>query len=268
MSFRPCIDIHNGKVKQVVGSSIRDDGDSAIDNYVSDKGADYYAEMYKADNLKGGHIIMLNKAGTDYYEMDKAQVKLALKAFPYGMQVGGGINDSNALEFLEMGASHVIVTSYVFKDGRIDYDNLKKISSVTGKDRLVLDLSCKRVGDDYYIVTDRWQKLTNEKLSHELINNLYKYCDEFLIHAVDVEGKNNGIEKDVIEIIRNEVENNKNIHFTYAGGIRSMEDVEFIVNKGKGLIGFTIGSALDIFGGSINYKKVLDFLKNYDIIVT
>ena len=214
MEFRPCIDIHNGSVKQIVGSSLKDTGSTAVDNFVSMADAAYYASMYKQDGLKGGHIIILNPSGSPYYEADMAQAAKALEAFNGGMQAGGGITSGNAVQFLDMGASHVIVTSYVFRDGIIDYARLKELSAITGKKRLVLDLSCRYTDNGYYIVTDRWQKTTKEKLNGSLLKKLGAYCDEFLVHAVDVEGRASGIEKDVIKIIAgcsNKV--------TYAGGI-------------------------------------------------
>lgn len=160
MKFRPCIDIHNGSVKQIVGGSLKDDGSQAEDNFVSLQDASYYAGMYKRDGLKGGHVIILNPPGSQYYNADIAQAEKALGTFRNGMQAGGGVNIDNAKMYLDMGASHVIVTSYVFGDGIIDYSRLKKISALTGREKLVLDLSCRYAGDNYYIVTDRWQKIT------------------------------------------------------------------------------------------------------------
>ena len=254
MEFRPCIDIHNGSVKQIVGSSLKDTGSTAVDNFVSMADAAYYASMYKQDGLKGGHIIILNPPGSPYYEADMAQAAKALEAFNGGMQAGGGITSGNAVQFLDMGASHVIVTSYVFRDGIIDYARLKELSAITGKKRLVLDLSCRYTDNGYYIVTDRWQKTTKEKLNGSLLKKLGAYCDEFLVHAVDVEGRASGIEKDVIKIIAgcsNKV--------TYAGGIHSLEDITYIEKHGSGNVNFTVGRALDLFGGSIPYN----ILKKY-----
>lgn len=256
MKFRPCIDIHNGSVKQIVGSSLKDNGSQAEDNFVSLKDAAYYAEMYKRDGFTGGHVIILNPPGSQYYNADIAQAGKALGTFRNGMQAGGGVNIDNAKMYLDMGASHVIVTSYVFRDGIIDYARLKELSAVTGKERLVLDLSCRYTDNGYYIVTDRWQKTTKEKLDKNLLYKLGKYCDEFLVHAVDVEGKASGIEKEVISILADC--NNK---VTYAGGIHSIEDISYIERHGKGNVNFTIGSALDLFGGSIPYNS----LKKYAI---
>ncbi len=253
MKFRPCIDIHNGKVKQIVGGSLMDQGDFAEDNFVSEKEGDYYAALYKNAGLVGGHIILLNPVGSQYYEEDVRQACLALAAYPGGLQIGGGMNVDNATFFLEKGASHIIVTSYVFKDGKINYENLEKISAVTGREHLVLDLSCRKKGEDYYVVTDRWQKFTEEKLDLALLEKLAGYCDEFLIHAVDVEGKANGIEEDIAKLI-GEWDKTK---ITYAGGVGSMEDIRTLKTLSKNKADVTIGSALDLFGGKLVFDEVL-----------
>ena len=185
MKFRPCIDIHNGKVKQIVGGSLLDEGNQAIDNYVSEQDASFYGELYRESNLKGGHIIILNPVGSEYYEEDVRQAQLALQTFPGGLQIGGGITADNAKSFLEKGATHVIVTSYVFKNGEIQMERLHKLVEAVGKEHLVLDLSCRKKDGKYYIVTDRWQKFTNVVVTHEILDMLSQYCDEFLIHAVD-----------------------------------------------------------------------------------
>ncbi len=252
MKFRPCIDIHNGKVKQVVGSTIKDEGDSAKENFISEKNADYYADLYKAHNLSGGHIILLNHKDSEYYEATKAQALSALNAYKGGMQIGGGINADNAKEFLDAGASHVIVTSYVFSDGRLNYNNLERIYKTVGKERLVLDLSCRKKNDMYYIVTDRWQKFTDEIVNEELMHKLAGYCDEFLIHAVDVEGKNNGVERELVKILGHFDE----IPITYAGGVKSLEDIEILNEYSDGRLDFTIGSSLDLFGGRISFEEI------------
>ena len=193
MQYRPCIDIHDGHVKQIVGSTLSDEGE-VRENFVSEKGAEYYAGLYKELGLKGGHIIILNKVGTPGYEASKEEAVKALKAYPGGLQIGGGIDADNAAAFIDAGASHVIVTSYVFKDGLINYDNLKKLVEAVGREKIVLDLSCKRTELGYVIATDRWQKMTHIAITEALLEELGAYCDEFLIHAVDVEGKAEGIE--------------------------------------------------------------------------
>lgn len=254
MRFRPCIDIHNGQVKQIVGGSLSDLNSHAEENFVSEQDAGFYASLYKRNNLKGGHIILLNPCGTDYYDMDCVQAKLALREFPGGLQLGGGITDQNAKLFLEQGASHVIVTSYVFKDGKIQYDNLNKLVNVTGKDKLVLDLSCRKRDGKYYIVTDRWQKFTDVTITKETLEELSNYCDEFLIHAVDVEGKASGIEKELVTLLGEW----HGIPITYAGGVGSFEDLYALHSLGKNKLDVTIGSALDLFGGSMEFSKVLE----------
>lgn len=255
MEFRPCIDIHNGKVKQIVGGSLRDEGDSAKENFVSEQDAAFYAEYYKSDNIKGGHIIMLNAVGSPYYNETKQQAMLALSKYPEALQIGGGITAENAREYIEAGASHVIVTSYVFQDGKINYENLRKIYEITGKEHLVLDLSCRKLNGEYYIVTDRWQKFTDEKITYELLDELEKYADEFLIHAVDVEGKASGIETELVEMLGSWGK----IPVTYAGGVGSFEDLEKLKAYGKNKLNVTVGSALDLFGGNMEYKKVLEY---------
>ena len=254
MNFRPCIDIHNGQVKQIVGGSLADKGNIATENYVSDKGGAYYACLYKDKNLPGGHIILLNKKDSEYYDADVQVAKDALAAYPGGLMIGGGINADNAPEFIEAGASHVIVTSYVFKDGIINYDNLNKIVNAVGREHLVLDLSCRKKDNDYYIVTDRWQNFTDEVVTSELIEKLSSYCDEFLVHAVDVEGKANGTETDLVKIL-----DKVNSHrITYAGGVGSYDDLLSLKELGHNRIDVTIGSALDLFGGKLDFDKVLN----------
>lgn len=253
MKFRPCIDIHNGSVKQIVGGSLSDHGNLATDNFVSSYDAAFYAEMYRHDGLQGGHIILLNPVGSEYYQADVQQAAGALEAYPGGLQIGGGMNPDNAEQFLDMGASHIIVTSYVFRDGRIDYERLENMCSLLGKEHLVLDLSCRYAGDDYYIVTDRWQKVTEEAFQMETLQRLSEYCDEFLVHAVDVEGKASGIEQEIIRRMGSFTR----CPMTYAGGIHSQRDLDFIQDAGNNHVDFTIGSALDLFGGTIPYQKMI-----------
>lgn len=258
MRFRPCIDIHNGSVKQIVGGSLMDEADSAKENFVSELKADFYADMYKKSNISGGHIILLNPASSPYYEADIEQARLALLTYPGGLQIGGGINPDNAKDFLDKGASHVIVTSYVFKDGEINFDNLKKMRDAVGKDKLVLDLSCRKKGDTYYIVTDRWQKFTNVPVSEETLDLLMEYCDEYLIHAVDVEGKASGIEEELATMLGAWGK----IPMTYAGGVGSFSDLSKLKELGKDKLDVTVGSALDIFGGDMIYQDVISFCNN------
>ncbi len=253
MRFRPCIDIHNGKVKQIIGSSLRDRDDSASENFSTDRGADFFARMYSQLGLTGGHIIRLNPKDSPYYEMTKKQAFAALAAAPGLMQAGGGITNENAGEFLEAGASHVIVTSFVFKNGHINSTNLKKLVKAVGKERLVLDLSCKRKDEKYYIVTDRWQKFTDVELNLENMDELASSCDEFLVHAADVEGKQNGIEEEVASILGKWGKR----PVTYAGGVQSLEDIQKLKKLGAGKLDVTVGSALEIFGGKLAIEDVM-----------
>ena len=186
MDFRPCIDIHNGKVKQIVGGSLRDEGDSASENFVSEKDAAWYARLYRKLNLPNGHIILLNPPSSGYYPETLAQAGAALAEWPGHMQIGGGITAENAASFLEAGAGHVIVTSYVFREGHIDWDRLERLRASVGREHLVLDLSCRKRDSRYYIVTDRWQRFTDTEVTPDTLRILSSFCDEFLIHAADV----------------------------------------------------------------------------------
>ena len=259
MEFRPCIDIHNGKVKQIVGGSLQDHKDQAKENFVAAKDASFYAELYKEYGLKNGHIILLNPVTSEYYEATKAQAMGALRAYPGGMQIGGGITAENAGVYLDAGASHVIVTSYVFRDGTIDLERLRLLSERVGKKQLVLDLSCRKSADGaYYIVTDRWQKFTRVQVTEETLNRLAEYCDEYLIHAVDVEGKSAGIEAELVQLLGE----SSPIPATYAGGVHAMEDLELIRKLGGGSVHVTIGSALDLFGGYLKFEDVVKKCNN------
>jgi len=255
MKFRPCIDIHNGKVKQIVGGSLTDEGDKATQNFESEKDASFYAKMYREDGLARGHVILLNPPSSEYYETTRSQALRALKAYPGGLQIGGGITAENAAEYLEAGASHVIVTSYVFKNGQIHWENMKRLLETAGKDRIVIDLSCRKKEDGYYIVTDRWQKFTDVKLTVSVLEEIADYCDEFLVHGVDVEGKSSGIDEELAEILAKYSKTGKN-KITYAGGIGCMEDLQKFQQLTYGRIDYTIGSALDLFGGTLPYEKI------------
>lgn len=260
MEFRPCIDIHNGKVKQIVGGSLRDEGSRAEENFVSEQDAGFYARFYRDDGIRGGHVVLLNKEGTEYYEETRRQALLALREYPGGLQVGGGIRRENACAYLDAGASHVIVTSSVFQDGKLRRDNLEALEKEVGREHLVLDLSCRKRGDAYYIVTDRWQNFTEEKVDSHTLNLLAGFCDEFLIHAVDVEGKNQGIEEALLRQLgawSQSGEGLSKIPITYAGGVHSYEDIGLLRTLGGGRIHVTVGSALEIFGGSLLLEEVI-----------
>ena len=293
MRLRPCIDIHNGQVKQIVGSSLKDEGDSARENFVAKKDAAYYACLYRDMGLSGGHIVLLNSKDSPEYEATLNQGLAALKAAPGLLQIGGGVTAENAQSFLDAGASHVIVTSYVFKDGQINYTNLDRLVKEVGKERIVLDLSCKAsddrtsvesigtagdrsvesvesiganwdrsddggtVGKSYYIVTDRWQKMTDVRLCLSTLDELSSYCDEFLVHAADVEGKQNGIEEGVATMLGHW----SGLPITYAGGIHSIDEVLRLKKLSGGNLDFTIGSALSLFGGTLEIENILSVLK-------
>lgn len=242
MKFRPCIDLHDGKVKQIVGGNA-----TLTENFVSEKSASYFARLYAEAGLTGGHVIKLGR-GND------SAAKEALKAYPKGLQVGGGITASNALEWLEAGASHVIVTSWVFVDGELDKGRLEELEEVVGRDRLVLDLSCRRRDQEYYVVTDRWQVFSSLRVDKATLDELAQYCSEFLVHGVDVEGKRLGIDDTLVELLAA----SSPIPVTYAGGVRSLADVDRVFQLGRAKVDLTIGSALDIFGGDLPLSEILN----------
>ena len=254
MQIRPCIDIHDGRVKQIVGGSLSDKG--AVENFISEKDAAYYAGIYRDKELPGGHVIILNKYGTPEYESSLEMAMKAFGAYPEGLQAGGGITPENAELFLEAGASAVIVTSFVFRDGRIDMKRLKEMSETVGRERLVLDLSCRRkAGEEgLYVVTDRWQKYTEEKLTADLLKKLEEYAGEYLVHAADVEGKAAGIDEEAV-LLLGEYEG---IPVTYAGGVHEYEDIGKIRELGLGRVNVTVGSALELFGGRLKLDKLME----------
>lgn len=249
MKFRPCIDLKNGQVVQIVGGSLSDADDSDLTtNFTSSRSPAEYAALYREHALSGGHVIALGPGNQE-------AALAALSAWPGGMQYGGGVTPDNARHFLDKGASHVIVTSWAFHHGHMDMDRLNALLKVTGKNRLVLDLSCRRRGEDYWVVTDRWQTFTEEKVDATLLKRLAEYCDEFLVHGVDVEGRMQGIEADLIRLLGE----HSPIPVTYAGGVRNMEDMEQVKQLGQGRVDLTIGSALDIFGGDLPFNEVMSF---------
>ena len=249
MRFRPCIDLREGRVVQIVGSSLIDKNSETLKtNFETDLSSEYFAKMYKDDKLSGGHVISLGQG-------NEGAALSALRAFPGGFHIGGGITPQNAITYLDAGASHVIVTSYVFSNGKIDMDKLKLAKDTVGKNRLVLDLSCRKKGDDFWIVTDRWQKFTDVSISPEILSKLADHCDEFLVHGVDVEGKMDGIQTDLIEVLGK----HSTIPVTYAGGVKELSDLELVKELGNDRVDLTIGSALDIFGGCIPYRSVVEW---------
>ncbi|MCJ8008631.1 phosphoribosylformimino-5-aminoimidazole carboxamide ribotide isomerase [Lederbergia wuyishanensis] len=251
MKFRPCIDIHQGKVKQIVGDTLRLDNDLVTENFVSEHGSAFYASMFKNDGLTGGHVIMLGDGNKD-------SAIQALNEYPEGLQIGGGITSDNANFYLENGASHVIVTSYIFENGELKKDRLNRIVETVGKDKLVIDLSCKKKNGKWFVVTNKWTQYSNLEVNSSTIRELEKYCDEFLIHAVDVEGKRSGIQEDLVEQLSKWV----SIPTTYAGGVSSIKDLETFYQISNGNLDITIGSSLDIFGGDLSYREVVEFCRS------
>lgn len=247
--FRPCIDLHEGKVKQIVGGSLSADPASLRTNFVAEKPASWFAELYRKDNLRGGHVIMLGPG-------NESAAGEALRAYPGGLQIGGGINADNACQWLDKGASHVIVTSWVFRDGQLDEDRLLQLVTRVGLKRLVLDLSCRRRDGKYFVVTDRWQKFTTLEVVPETLGRLAGSCAEFLVHAVDVEGLCRGVDWQLVE----QLSRHSPIPVTYAGGAGSLADLEKMAQAGNGRVDLTIGSALDIFGGTgVRYADAVAF---------
>ncbi len=245
--FRPCIDLHEGRVKQIVGGSL--DTHQLRTNFVSEKPSSWFAELYKKDQLRGGHVIMLGP-GNEPAALD------ALRAYPGGLQIGGGITSANAQTYLDAGASQIIVTSWIFRDGRVEWDRLKQLVAQIGKQRLVLDLSCRKRDGQYFVVTDRWQKFTTLTLSVDTLATIAQHCDEFLIHAVDVEGLCRGIDQELVEQLAHWT----TIPTTYAGGAKSLADLETVTRISNNRIDLTIGSALDIFGGTgVTYQECVEF---------
>jgi phosphoribosylformimino-5-aminoimidazole carboxamide ribotide isomerase len=250
--FRPCIDLHEGKVKQIVGGSLSDSPAGLRTNFVSDRSAAWFAELYRRDGLTGGHVIMLGPG-------NEPAAQSALQAFPGGLHIGGGINADNAKAWLADGASHVIVTSWVFRDGALDQERLQRLLKTVGRQRLVLDLSCRKRDGKYFVVTDRWQKFTEMSVSRGVLETLAESCAEFLIHAVDVEGLGRGIDQELVTVLGEW----SPIPVTYAGGASSLADLETVTRLGRGKIDLTIGSALDIFGGSgVRYEEAVQFNQN------
>jgi len=241
MAFRPCIDLKEGRVVQIIGGTLTDDDSKTITNHVSDRSAADFAALYRRDGLRGGHVIMLGPGSED-------AARSALAAYPNGLQLGGGVTPGNAALWLDAGASHVIVTSYLFDGGVFSPRRLQTMTDAVGKDRLVIDLSCRRTnGGEYYVAMNRWQTITSTRLDAALFQLLEPYCAEFLIHAADVEGKCEGIDEDLVQRLGEWV----TLPATYAGGARRLEDIARVEQLSGGKVDLTIGSALDIFGGTL-----------------
>ncbi len=248
--FRPCIDLHNGKVKQIVGGTLTDSGEGLKENFVSNKSAGDFAKMYLDDQLAGGHVIQLGPGNLEVAET-------ALATYPNGLQIGGGVTIENAESWISKGASHVIVTSWLFdQDGKFQWQRLKDLSEKIGKQRLVIDLSCRRTSEGWTVAMNRWQTLTDVHVTHVTLDQMAEYCDEFLVHAADVEGLCGGIDVELVEYLGKWGK----IPMTYAGGVGSMADVELVAQKSGGMIDLTVGSALDVFGGNqIQYSELVEW---------
>lgn len=250
MQFRPCIDLHDGKVKQIVGSTLGHEHVTVVENFTSQYESSYYAKMFANDRLTGGHVIMLGPG-------NEQAALAALQAYPGGLQVGGGITAENAKQYINAGASHVIVTSYIFHDGLLDMERLDKLVHTVGKDKLVIDLSCRKRDEKWFVVTDKWTKFSDFEMNAESIRMIEQYCDELLIHAVDVEGKRSGMQEELVRDLAQWT----TIPTTYAGGVRSLEDLQKFKQLGHSKLHVTIGSALDIFGGNLRYDDVVTYCK-------
>lgn len=248
--FRPCIDLHQGKVKQIVGGTLDSANEALQTNFVSEESPAFYAKMYREDDLRGGHVI---KLGAD----NDTAAREVLSAYPGGLQIGGGITPDNAGEWLETGASHVIATSCLFdQEGHFQKEALDRLVAEVGKDRLVLDLSCRRAQQGWVVAMNRWQTLTDLSVTERTLSELAESCDEFLLHAADVEGKCEGIDEDLVEMLGGW----GGCAMTYAGGVRCLAELDLVENLSQGRVDLTIGSALDIFGGElVNYEDCVRF---------
>lgn len=245
--FRPCIDLHEGKVKQIVGGSL--ETEHLQTNFVATHGAAHYAAMYRDDGLEGGHVIMLGPG-------NEAEAEAALAAYPGGLQIGGGINLETAPRWLEQGAAQVIATSYLFEGSELSMDRVAALSGAIGRERLVIDLSCRQVADGYRVATNKWRTISSAAIDRELLHRLADYAAEFLVHAADVEGKCEGIDEALVRLLAE----NSPIPVTYAGGARSLDDLERVESLSGGRVDLTIGSALDVFGGKgVRYADCVQF---------
>lgn len=248
VEFRPCIDLHDGKVKQIVGSTLGQQDQAVVENFISEHRSAYYAEMFKKDGLTGGHVIMLGPGNEE-------AALLSLQTYPNGLQVGGGITAENAQKYIDAGASHIIVTSYIFHHGQLDMERLEKLVETVGKERIVIDLSCRKRGGKWFVVTDKWTRFSDFEVNENSIPFIEQYCDELLVHAVDVEGKRSGMQEELVQDLAHWT----SLPTTYAGGVRSLEDLQRFHQLAKGKLHVTIGSALTIFGGELDYDQVVAY---------
>ncbi|KAI1457113.1 Phosphoribosylformimino-5-aminoimidazole carboxamide ribotide isomerase [Annulohypoxylon moriforme] len=240
--FRPCIDLHAGQVKQIVGGTLDNSTAELKTNYVSKHSAGHFANLYREHELEGAHVIMLGPG-------NEAAATEALAAWPGHLQVGGGINDQNADKWMKLGASKVIITSFLFPEGKFSQVRLDAVLAALGgqKEHLVIDLSCRRRGDDkWFVAMNKWQTITDMEVNQESIKSLEPYCSEFLVHAADNEGLQKGIDERLVQRLAEWC----SIPVTYAGGGRNLDDLELVKKLSNGKIDLTIGSALDCFGGT------------------
>lgn len=234
---------------QIVGGTLSDSGSGTRTNHESEHPASWFADLYRRDGLTGGHVIQLGPG-------NEAAARAALQAYPGGLQLGGGVTEENAVGWLDAGASHVVVTSWVFREGRLDEARLARLVSLVGRHRLVLDLSCRQRDGEYWVVTDRWQKFTELRLDGGVFRRLAASCAEFLVHAVDVEGLCQGVDLPLVQRLAEACP----LPVTYAGGARSLADLETVSRLGGGRVDLTIGSALDLFGGrGVRYQDCVAF---------
>lgn len=241
--FRPCIDLHQGRVKQIVGGTLRDGEEPPATNFVSERSADYFADLYRRDGLEGAHVIQLGPG-------NREAALSALKAWPDSLQLGGGVTGDNADEWIQAGAAKVIVTSWLFdKQACLDLERLTSLSQAVGPEKLVIDLSCRGAEGNWRVAINRWQTPTDLRVDSKTLNLLAPYCSEFLIHAADVEGLRGGMDEQLITFLGAECP----LTVTYAGGARSLDDLVTVNTLGRGRVDLTIGSALDLFGGTVPY---------------
>lgn len=202
-----------------------------------------------SDELVGGHVIQL---GPGNHEAALS----ALRAYPRGLQLGGGVTPDNARDWLEAGASQVIVTSYLFDGDSLSQERLDRLASAVRPQELVIDLSCRRTESGFYVTTNRWQTVTRSRVDHSLFDLLAPYCSEFLVHAADVEGLCQGIDEDLV-VLLSEISPHP---CTYAGGARDLLDLARVEELSRGRVDLTFGSALDLFGGTgVRYADCVEW---------
>ncbi|UZJ51244.1 hypothetical protein CBS101457_000564 [Exobasidium rhododendri] len=265
--FRPCIDLHQGVVKQIVGASLQDDDrakERALSststslseatptlktNFTSTLDPAHYANLYRTNGLKGAHVIKLGPGN------DEAAGQ-AIDAWKDGLHVGGGINADNARQWIERGAEKIIVTSFLFPSCKFSLGRLTELEKLVGKDRLVVDVSCRKRGEHWVVAMNRWQDMTDMQVNKETLDMLASHCSEFLVHAADVEGLCQGIDEELVEKLGEWV----TIPTTYAGGARHIGDLELVDRLSHGRVDLTFGSALDIFGGTgVTMQELIDW---------